>query len=299
VDFTVEILAGGPLSAKRRNDLNKPNILLFSTVLSVLTAGSVAALAEADIITKTSQWTKPFSIDINVTGGKTVRLDYRQGRFVVTDKAGDKALLMDGLDMLDVLHGQVIVSIADMNFDGYKDIAIDESQGYGGVNIFTAVYFWDPGNGRYKTKGFKVSNFDLDDKAKVLSSAQRSGPFWYRTDYKFENGVPWAYEEIIGPGVVEIHKYFDKSGKVIRKILADPNRQGTAVVPAIFSVPVAKIYFYSKPDENSKTSTYIVKGDKVEVLDEAGSWSQWLKVRYRGKKTFVRWIKAGEIDQEQ
>ena len=293
------ILAGGRCNENRRTDLYKPLNFLGACFFMAMASEAIAVPEGAGIVTKTSPWNTPFSESFAISPGNEARLDYRAGRFEVTLPDGRKVIVRDGLEETDVLNKEVVVSIADMNFDGYKDIAVDTGYGYGGVNIISEVYFWDAQTGGFQSKSLEVSNFDLDEKAGILSSAMRSGPQWYRTEYKFSNGVPWRYHEVIGPGIVEVHKFYNMAGKMIKKIVADPNREGDQPVPAVFTVPVDKVYFYTRPDENSKTRAYIVKGDKVEVLDQAGDFSEWLKIRYRGKKTFVRWIKAIDIEQEQ
>lgn len=50
---------------------------------------------------------------------------------------------------------------------------------------------------------------------------------------------------------------------------------------------------YKSPDETSKTKMYLVKGDKVEVLEENNNW---LHVVYHGKKDIQAWIPKSAIE---
>jgi hypothetical protein len=49
---------------------------------------------------------------------------------------------------------------------------------------------------------------------------------------------------------------------------------------------------YSSPNINSKTKMYLIKGDKVEILEEKDNW---LYILYKGKKEIKAWIPKDAI----
>ena len=59
-----------------------------------------------------------------------------------------------------------------------------------------------------------------------------------------------------------------------------------------------KSYLYSKPKSNMQTKTYLVRGDKVSLLDEQidDTGQDWLKINYKGRKNLTIWIKAEAIE---
>ena len=59
-----------------------------------------------------------------------------------------------------------------------------------------------------------------------------------------------------------------------------------------------KTYLHKIP--NKKTKMYLIKGDKVTLLDEKtdASGQKWYFINYKGKKELNMWIKAEAVDLE-
>ncbi len=59
---------------------------------------------------------------------------------------------------------------------------------------------------------------------------------------------------------------------------------------------ISKTYLFRKPQANSKTKMYIIKGDKVRVLRISKN-KQWYFVRYKKKKggNLDMWVKKNKI----
>ena len=59
----------------------------------------------------------------------------------------------------------------------------------------------------------------------------------------------------------------------------------------------SKSYLYSKPNEINKSNMYLVKGDRIKIMDESINHSvRWYFINYKGKKEINMWIKADSVD---
>ena len=61
-----------------------------------------------------------------------------------------------------------------------------------------------------------------------------------------------------------------------------------------------RTFLYKYPEDNKKTKMYLIKGDKVTLLDEKtdNSGQKWYFINYKGKKDLNMWIKAEAVDVE-
>lgn len=186
------------------------------------------------------------------------------------------------------------MQINDFNFDEFADVAIAEDQGYMGVNWFYNIYFFNP-----KTKKFdkKIENMGtegeikIDKNQKEISGYSKSGQSIAGIFYRFQNGKPYVYlesDEPQGSGLVA-KTYKNSTGKIIKNIITDYNNN-----PVTAKVLLPKASLYDSPREESKTTTYLIKGDQVTLLDMAESW-QWLLVEYDGVKKSIKWVHADEF----
>ncbi len=267
---------------------------IFASLLFVNSATS-AEMQETKF-----DWSKPQTFKVQVSKNQTFDLTFSNNLFKIAIGKQKLQILLDNTKPDNDFAGTGLVRIGDLNFDGYNDIAIDTSIGYGGVNVFSRIFFWQPSNGQPNkgqfSEGLDISNFGLDTATKELTSDYKSGPFHYRDSYRFDAQGPYKYKEIVSPGPVEIVSFFNREGKRIKRILADTTRENlNDYTPAVLSI-VEKTFLYSKPVEDAKTKAYLIKGDKVEMLDVSEYPYRWYKIRYKGKKTLVRWIKTNAVD---
>lgn len=165
---------------------------------------------------------------------------------------------------------------ADFNFDGLGDVAVLDGVGYGGVNLFYRLYTWDKATGKFKAFKETISNPLLDAKTRIISTSQRSGPRWYSQDYRFIKGKPYLWQEglMVGSeGDLYYVKTYNSVGKVLKKLVVEAASTpiDEKAVPATRKIAVDKAVLYIKADEKTKTKQYVVKGDKVTLLDYAES----------------------------
>lgn len=58
-----------------------------------------------------------------------------------------------------------------------------------------------------------------------------------------------------------------------------------------------KSYLYSSIEDEYPSKMYLIKGDKVKILDESFTDSnKWYLINYKGKKEINMWIKADSVD---
>ncbi|MCP4969833.1 MAG: hypothetical protein GY932_04435 [Arcobacter sp.] len=55
-------------------------------------------------------------------------------------------------------------------------------------------------------------------------------------------------------------------------------------------------YLFNNPNKNSKTKMYLIKGDKVEILEEK---DDWLYILYKGKKDIKAWIPKNAVQKQE
>ncbi|MBU0654589.1 MAG: hypothetical protein KJ914_05575 [Gammaproteobacteria bacterium] len=228
----------------------------------------------------------------------------QQGNNVIAVLPGGKTQALGELP--DVPEGGMeidsLIIQADFNFDGMGDVGLLEGVGYGGVNMFYRLYLWDKTTSKFQDFAKEISNPTLTTATKTLNSAQRSGPRWYTTDYRFTNGKPYTWMEtvVVSPeGDLYHAKIYKPDGKLLKTLVAateDPAEINEKTPPAIRKILPAKAPLYDKPDADSKTRMYVIKGDKVELLDYSGdTGEEWFRIRYKGSRVVEKWVEASAI----
>lgn len=231
----------------------------------------------------------------------------QEGNNIVLRLPGGKTQPMGELP--DVPEGGMdvdsLIIRGDFNFDGAGDVGLLEGVGYGGVNMFYRLYFWDKTAGKFQAFQQEVSNPTLTPATKTLNSAQRSGPRWYTTDFRFKDGKPYTWMETVvasPEGDLYHAKIYQPDGSLLKTLVAeteDPADITEKTAPASRNIVVDKAALYDKPQESSKTRMYVIKGDAVELLDYADNMgAEWFLVRYKGKKVLEKWVEASAIFAE-
>ena len=239
-------------------------------------------------------WQGKTTIDIAVTDDNAARLVIENGKVMVIHDGGEEQLIIDNITEKDLLFGQWGLHFDDFNMDGRQDFALDVSYGYGGVNVFSNIYIFNAKTGRFEHRLGDVSNIDMRAKSRELYTAQKSGPLYYSTIYRIDDGRLFKFKDstILLNGL-EKATVFDRAGTVVRELIFDDTDE--KMVPAIRKIIPEKAWLYSAPNEKNRTRAYLIKGDEVSVLDVSGEWFDWYKIRYEGKKPLVRWVQGKDI----
>jgi len=112
---------------------------------------------------------------------------YNQGNnFLQEINIGKDAMETAKFDLINYNH-QIITVNDDVNYDGYKDLAIEIGNGYGGVNFFYNFYYFNP-----TTKKFvevpelkNVCNPNVKYEQKEILSSCKNGPSYTETIYQW------------------------------------------------------------------------------------------------------------------
>jgi len=235
---------------------------------------------------------------------------------VGTDRSSARQLLPAATDEED---GGTRLGHADYNFDGYQDLATSATLGQ--VNESFTVYLYQPGSGQFRAlaapTGPEVSCEGLwtlspDPASRTLSSSCRSGPMWYSDVYRYQGDRLYLYRSMRGAlvetsgmsrvlsldsaedmGILVVWSTWDASGKRLERALWNAFDPPLADVPMKgwgASVVPARLPLYSRAGDTA-TRRYLVKGDRVELLDEADGW---LQVRYinPARGPILGWVKV-------
>lgn len=244
-------------------------------------------------------WEGKTEINILVKPDNTARFVLDEGSLSIIHEGGETQPIYSDMVKEERLNGQWGLHFDDFNMDGFQDFAVDISYGYGGVNVFSDIYFFDAKTGRFFKGLEEVSNIELSPETGEIHTSQKSGPRFYRTNYRFEGGKPYKYQDVtVIFDDLEVITLFDPSGKTIQKAVVDIENkmENGRLIPALRAITVERAQLFKKPDEQSRTKAYLIKGDQVEVLDVSGAWDNWYKIRFKGKKTIERWIKPRDIE---
>jgi hypothetical protein len=198
--------------------------------------------------------------------------------------------------------GQILAQ--DFNYDGWLDLALPMSVGYGGVNRFYDLYTYSPLEKEFvlrmapSSSGPQFCNPQLRSAEAMLTTTCKSGPAYSYADYKFDGGRPYLYrtsEMVLLNGftadeqLVYRVQFYDAKGQPKSSLITSDTQGGK---PIVLTIPQPKVFLHTAPHMRTRTSTYLIVGDKVEVLEVNPGTPQWLKVAYQSVKLgrLVRWI---------
>jgi hypothetical protein len=158
-------------------------ILLAVLVLSLLWVYTHRSVSKTEpnqqqIVSSPITFTKSgYTLSIHKDGSviQTISLDQ--------DAMQDFASVPEDVDMF--------ITNLDVNFDGYTDIGVFTSTGYGGVNDYYDFYVYNPQAKKFlKDDVLKdISNPQVDTAKKQVVSNYRSGPVWYTDTFQFKDNA--------------------------------------------------------------------------------------------------------------
>ena len=219
-------------------------------------------------------------------------------------QVGDKIQALAVGTVADDLEPKGEILAQDFNFDGWVDLAIPMAVGYAGVNYFYDLYTYSPQAAEFvlrkapSSEGPQFCNPQLRTSERMLTTTCKSGPSYAYADYKFDQGRPYLYrtsEVVVLLGFPEDQQLayrvqlYDAKGQPQTTTITGDTRDGK---PIVRSIPLAKVFLHNAAHVRTRTEMYLVKGDKVEVLEVNPGAPQWLKVAYQSAKLgrIVKWI---------
>lgn len=216
------------------------------------------------------------------------------------------------------VDGQSRLSAEDVDFDGRPELVARASVGM--VNEAVAVYRFDPRQGRMQA--LEATPHDdaqcgglmglvVDAPNRTLSSSCRSGPVWYVDQYRYDGPRLYlyralrfihgsdAFEQVLfvkqtaDTGPFAVWSTFDAQGAVVETAIGDglvtPAPTGR-LSPFSATVVPARLPLHTRPGD-ARTTRYLVRDDRVELLDERDGW---VKVRYHNptRGDVLGWVNA-------
>ncbi len=282
---------------------------MFKNVASVLLLFSlIPCITQAADDGLTEQQTLPFKLAPEQ--GKTVTVAITGDQVTATlpnKKSQNLSTKADVEEAAGDAHQVGLAQVGDFNFDGLQDVAMLNGNGYGGVNLFYRLFLWDKAKQQFSEFNEAISNPSLNVSAKELHTAQRDGPKWYSTTYRVDKGrlYPAIDTQMVGTeGAWDYYTFKNPAGKVVgHKVVGDDAKaeQKAETLPDAHGVVITdKAVLYDKPKAAAQTKMYVIKGDKVTLLDwQAGAdgdfGAGWFLARYEGKKTLEKWIQGDAI----
>ena len=214
--------------------------------------------------------------------------------------------------------GRMRLSAEDIDFDGHPELVARAAVGQ--VNEAVAVYRYDRAQARFvalepathpHSQCGGLMGLSVDTPNRTLSSSCRSGPMWYVDFYRFAGPQLYLYRaermlmvddalEVVvlvkqsaDSGPLAVWSTYDPAGKVIETAIADgldAPRSSAGLQAVSGQVVPERLPLHARPGDAS-TRRYLLRDDRVELLDEADGW---LQVRYDNPKrgAVLGWIRV-------
>lgn len=210
------------------------------------------------------------------------------------------------------------LSHADYNFDGYQDLS--SSATLGQVNESVVVHLYEPTSGQFLSlvapAGPEIScegfwALTPDPATRTLSSSCRSGPMWYSDIYRFQGDRLYLYRSmrdalVETEALAQVLKLDASQEMEILVVWTTWSPDGQRLDHAVWNafdppsadaplqghgakVVPARLPLYSRAGDSS-TARYLIKDDRVELLDVADGWAQ-LRFNNPRRGPVLGWVK--------
>ena len=196
--------------------------------------------------------------------------------------------------------------VADFNFDGYRDVAVPTDTGYGGVNTFYELYFYRPASRTFQKTRYRDdsndhairANLSPDPLTRTVDGSYKSGPAYVALTLCLTPDGADLYTCRQGDLNFDLARTADDydwtwlspAGKVL--VLRPLLRSGQD--RSLWTVATARLPLHSEPVLKSRSSSYVVRGDQVEVLELRAGWAH-VKYTGRGKRVFSGWVQRSAL----
>lgn len=177
--------------------------------------------------------------------------------------------------------------------DGYTDLSIDfitssrlaeliaTNAAEGSVNYCSVVYQYNENSGtlsRLEIKPGPICNYKKHQD--YLVSSYRDGAKWFEDIYKISQGGINIELSDSCVGCEQVSRIFHKDGS---KLLVSDAANFMERKPLTSEVTVERAPLYSSPEEKARTKMYLIKNDKVTLLDYSAPDSDecWYLTRYK------------------
>jgi hypothetical protein len=201
-------------------------------------------------------------------------------------------------------EGNENLSIVDIYEDGNQEVAATT-----GNDVNQCSIFFSFNRATHTFSALDIAGKDRDicnyklTKNHLISS-YRSAAKWYEDIYELKNGI---YQLVLSDACVgcdQITRSVYRNGKLAGKLLVTDRRNYSERRPIMASVTVDKAWLYSEPVSSSITAMYLIKDDKVQLLednaanvgnDSDDSMGYLVKYITKGNKSIIKWMKYKDL----
>lgn len=198
--------------------------------------------------------------------------------------------------------------VADFNFDGWRDVAMPTSTGYGGVNTFYELYFYRPQSRTFQKSRYTDALKSTDTRAnlspdlttRTVDGSYKSGPVYVAVNlcptpdgldlYMCRRGEQSQNPDLALAAADYDWTWFGPTGAE----LADRPLRRRGENRSLWTVASARLNLHTRPALDSKSAAYVIRGDLVKVLELRPGWAH---VTYTGKgdRMFSGWVQRSSI----
>jgi hypothetical protein len=186
------------------------------------------------------------------------------------------------------------LSVVDIYKDGNREIAATSGGGDGCSKFFS----YDRASNRFYVlifSGRDICNFRVEGDS--LISSYRLDARQYEDIYKLKKG---RYQIAITDACVgcdEVSRSVYVDGKISEKIIVTNQRDYAKRMPVTTMVVADKARLYDDHSDSSSVKMYLLKGDKVQLVDFNSENGLWYLVKYFTKRhgAILKWIKCEDL----
>ncbi|WP_155754401.1 hypothetical protein [Burkholderia multivorans] len=191
-------------------------------------------------------------------------------------------------------EGYENLAVVDIYGDGNKEIAATS----GGGNRCSKFFSYDRATHRFsvlKLSERDICNFKIDGDS--LISSYRLDAKQYEDIYKLKNG---KYQIAISDACVgcdEIYRSVYVNGRVSEKIIVTNQQNYARRVPITTEVVSNKAMLYENHSDSAATKMYLLKGDKVQLVEFSSEDGLWYLVKYPSQRRGIirKWVKCEDL----
>lgn len=234
------------------------------------------------------------------------RLPLDDGGHLVMHRDGDDMIItLAQADMTRLLYRGMAafppndaaqIRFADMNFDGRRDLLIQTSTGYAGVNVLFSVFLSDEDGFVNAGPDFDMvdlSNPEIDTDLREVRASLRDGPNWYHSVYKVKHGAIFLDHTMSQAGD-DMHyvRFYEPDGstgrEMITQALTDDPRSWEAI--RVRLPDGALLPLRTSPDADSPVNEPFPADSQV-LLKRLGSGGAYLLLEHAETEE-QGWIKT-------
>ncbi|WP_148093527.1 hypothetical protein [Burkholderia cenocepacia] len=186
------------------------------------------------------------------------------------------------------------LAVVDIYKDGNREIAATS----GGGDSCSKFFSYDHASRRFSALKFSdrdICNFRIDGDG--LISSYRLDAKQYEDIYKIKNG---KYQIAISDACVgcdEISRSVYVDGRVSEKLIVTNQQNYAQRAPVTTAVAVNKARLYDDHSDSSATKMYLLKGDKVQLVEFNSENGLWYLVKYlsRRRGVILKWVKCEDL----